>query len=233
MGECLFTRRGILHKAPPLLKLKSNFADNTWSDIMLACRRNQVPDTWKVGAQKSMTINGADYTINIIGKNHDTYAAGGTAPLTFHAHVCYKTKYGMNASNTNRGGWESSAMRTTYLPEILSLMPREVQAGIREVSKLTATGQNSSEITTTADKLFLLSVIEIYGTIQSSKEGEGKQYAWYAAGNTKLKTIAGTPVTWWQRSPYSDDAFCSIGSAGFTTTSSATTANGVAIAFCF
>ena len=105
---------------------EANFADNTWAQIIKACQKNSIPSTWKVGDQKSMTINGMNYVIDIIGINHDTYAAGGKAPLTFQLHDCYEDTKSMNSSDTNSGGWTSCAMRSTNLPVILSLMPTEV-----------------------------------------------------------------------------------------------------------
>ena len=99
--------------APPY---DSVFANNTWKQIIEACHNNAVPDTWNVADQKPMTINGVDYQIDIIGKNHDTYTAGGKAPLTFQLHDCYADKKDMNSSNTNSGGWTSCAMRSTHLP---------------------------------------------------------------------------------------------------------------------
>ena len=153
--------------------LKDNFADNDWSAIIAACHSGSVPSTWVVGNSKTMTINGASYQVDIIGKNHDTYAAGGTAPLTFQLHDCYGETEKMNSSNTNSGGWTSCAMRSTHLPAILALMPTEVQNGIREVNKLTSAGNKSSTINTTADKLFLLSEVEIFGSPSYSVSGEG------------------------------------------------------------
>ena len=145
--------------------LSDTFAENSWAQIAEACQTGTVPSTWIVGNSKTMTIGGTDYQIDIIGKNHDTYADGsGTAPLTFQMHDCYATTYAMNAANTNVGGWKGCAMRKTHLPAILALMPAEVQTDIREVNKLTSAGNTSATIETTADKLFLLSEVEVFGT---------------------------------------------------------------------
>ena len=54
-------------------------------------------------------------------------------------------------------------------------MPTEVQNGIREVNQMTSAGSQSATINTTADKLFLLSEIEIFGSVSYSKSGEGTQ----------------------------------------------------------
>ena len=215
--------------------LDNTFANNDWSAIIAACQSGSVPDSWVVGNSKAMTINGTSYQIDIIGKNHDTYTAGGTAPLTFQLHDCYGTKYAMNSSNTNSGGWTSCAMRSTHLPAILALMPSEVQAGIKEVNKLTSAGSQSSTINTTADKLFLLSEIEIFGSTTYSKSGEGSQYAYYSAGNSKVKNLSGSAYYWWERSPIGSGStnFCGVISSGSANNSPASNSRGVAFGFCF
>ena len=211
------------------------FANNSWEAIIAACQSGNVPDSWAVGDSKMMTINGTDYQIDIIGKNHDTYTAGGTAPLTFQMHDCYGTTYAMNRSDTNSGGWTSCAMRSTHLPAILALMPTEVQNGIREVNKLTSAGKQSSTINTTADKLFLLSEIEIFGSVESSKRGEGSRYTYYSAGNSKIKNVSGSANAWWERSPRASDStrFCSVSSSGNAINGDASYSRGVAFGFCF
>lgn len=214
---------------------KANFADNTWAQIIDACHKNQVPATWVVGNQKTMTIDGTAYVIDIIGKNHDAYAAGGTAPLTFQLHNCYGTVYAMNSENTNRGGWTSCAMRQTHLPAILALMPTEVQNGIREVNKMTSAGSQSATINTTADKLFLLSEIEIFGSVSYSKSGEGTQYDYYKAGNSKVKKFEGSAGFWWERSPHGSSStyFCAVAGNGGASYNDASRFTGVAFGFCF
>ena len=215
--------------------LKDNFADNDWASIIAACHSGSVPSTWVVGNSKTMTINGASYQVDIIGKNHDTYASGGKAPLTFQLHDCYGETKNMNSSNTNSGGWTSCAMRSTHLPAILALMPTEVQNGIREVNKLTSAGSQSATINTTADKLFLLSEIEIFGSVSYSKSGEGTQYDYYKAGNSKVKKLDGSAYYWWERSPDGSNSagFCRVNSNGYADCSYASGAIGVAFGFCF
>ena len=215
--------------------LKDNFADNDWSGIIAACHSGSVPSTWVVGNSKKMTINGASYQIDIIGINHDTYTAGGTAPLTFQLHDCYADKEVMNSSKTNNGGWTRCDMRSTHLPAILALMPTEIQNGIREVNKLTSEGNKSSTINTTADKLFLLSEVEIFGSTLYSATGEGTQYDYYKAGNSKVKNVSGSVYNWWERSPRAANttSFCDVSSSGNTSYVPANRSNGLAFGFCF
>lgn len=215
--------------------LKDNFADNDWSAIIAACHSGSVPSTWVVGNSKTMTINGASYQVDIIGKNHDTYTAGGKAPLTFQLHDCYADTKAMNSSNTNSGGWTSCAMRSTHLPAILALMPTEVRSGIREVNKLTSAGSQSATINTTADKLFLLSEVEVFGSTSYSAAGEGTQYDYYKAGNSKVKNRNGSAASWWERSPYASYStrFCLVNGNGGANYITASDARCVAFGFCF
>lgn len=220
MGKCMFLRKGSKHEAPSV-----KFADSTWEQIIEACQANKVPESWAVGDQKAMAINGVDYLVDIIGKNHDDYADGsGKAPLTFMFHQMYRSekgnhqKFPMNNSNHNSGGWTSCQMRTTELPAFLALLPSEVQAGIREVNKLTSAGYQSTTINTTADKLFFLSEVEVANSTSYSYAGEGTQYAYFAAGNSFKRVWHSSPqssASYWLRSPTTKrTSFCAINNAG-------------------
>lgn len=212
--------------------------DNSWAQIIKACQNNAVPDTWNVGDQKTMTIGGTDYLIDIIGKNHDTYTSGGTAPLTFQMHDCYSVEYRMNNSGTNSGGWDSCEMRNTTLPSILSQMPYGVQVGIKQVDKKTSIGDATSTIKVSSDKLFLLSEIEVFGAPVNSYSGEGEWYEYYQNGtsvaNTQ-KTRNGAGNNWWTRSPTNGyyDSFINVQTNGSARSNYAAGATGVAFAFCF
>ena len=217
--------------------IDNTFANNDWSDIIAACQSGSVPDSWVVGNSKPMTIDGVNYQVDIIGKNHDTYTAGGIAPLTFGMHDCYGTKYPMNSSGTNSTGWNDSEMRTETLPAILAKMPENIQNGIRAVNKLTMTSGTNSTIKTASDKLFIFSEMEVYGGEEYSKSGEGKQYDYYKAGNSKVKKVGGTDSWWWLRSPIAstDNYFCAVSLSGSInmTLSNARNSNGVCFGFCF
>lgn len=211
---------------------EANFSDNTWEQIIAICQKKVAPSTWKVGDQKAMMIGSTDYLVDIIGINHDDYSDGsGKAPFTFQLHDCYGELKNMNSSRTNNGGWTSCVMRQTHLPAILSKMPTEVRNNIREVNKLTSAGNQSATINTTADKLFLLSEIEIFGSVSHSKSGEGTQYDYYKAGNSRAKDGADS---WWERGPNGNDSthFCFV-LRGNASSSNANYATGVAFGFCF
>ena len=100
-------------------------------------------------------------------------------------------------------------------------------------SRLSISGQ-SATINTTSDKLFLLSEVEIFGSTTYSFAGEGSQYDWYKAGNTRVKKVYGSAKRWWERSPYKDDTngFCCVGVNGAFNASGASDSYGVSFGFC-
>ena len=121
------------------------------------------------------------------------------------------------------------------MANLLTKLPSELQNVIKAVNKLTSAGNNSTTINTTSDKLFLLSEIEIFGSTTFSFAGEGKQYEYYAAGNSPIKTVSGSANNWWERSPNkgsSTDYFCYVSNTGGASIENASTSLGVSFAFC-
>ena len=209
------------------LVLNATFAQNDWSDIVLACENNRVPESWKVGDTKAMTIAGKDYQIRIIGKNHDTYTAGGKAPLTFQIAEVYGSA-AMNATQTNTTGWSGSKMRMETMVAILDVMP--VKDAIKAVNKETLNGTRDG-LETTSDKLFLLSEIEVNGSVYFSNNfAEGSRYAFFGdVDSMKLN------ATYWLRGPGKDNAigYTQIIMSGYMANGSAEYACGVVFGFCF
>ena len=61
------------------------------------------------------------------------------------------------------------------------------------------------------------------------------RYAFYQAGNSKVKNLSGSANAWWERSPRSSNStdFCNVTSNGNAGASSASVSRGVAFGFCF
>ena len=81
----------------------------------------------------------------------------------------------------------------------------------------------------------MLSEVEIFGSVSYSKSGEGTQYDYYKAGNSKVKKQNGSAVYWWERSPRAGGSatFCMVNSEGYADNLDASYALGVAFGFCF
>ena len=215
-----------------LIMIDPVFGNNSWAAIIKACQEKQVPDTWHVGDSCNMAIDNKTYAIDIIGKNHDDYADGsGKAPLTFQMHTTYATQYKMNGAEYNNCGWKNCLVRTSNaFPKLKQVMPAEVVAALKAVTKKTTAGDASSAIDTTSDTLFLLSEIEVQGTRTHSYAGEGTQYAYYQTAANRKKNRA-----WYLRSPRinSTSCFCRTGWDGEADWSVASEVDGIAAAWCF
>ena len=207
--------------------------DTAWEDISICSKLGMAQNFWKVGDTKTVNIGGTNYDVQIIGFNHDTLTAGGKVGITFQMVDCLNTTYNMNSSDTNSGGWTNSAMRSR-MSTFLGQLPVALQNVIKAVNKLTSAGNQSATINTTSDKLFLLSEIEIFGTTTYSKSGEGSQYDWYKAGNSKVKKVNGSADYWWERSPYSGNTttFCYVNDSGNADSNYASVSRGVSFGFC-
>lgn len=194
--------------------------------------------------QLTINLNGTDYLFDIIGFNHDDLTDANAygkatktskAGLTLQMHDCFATVYKMNNAYTNDGGWKSSAMRTSTMPIMKGYLPASWQTAIKPVNKVSGIGGSSSSgVETVSDDCFLLSEVEIFDSTTYSVSGEGTQYAYYKAGNSKVKNKGGSAYFWWERSPNSGDNyyFCRVSTGGIAGKASANGSYNVAFAFC-
>ena len=198
-----------------------------------------------IGDQVTLALNGTNYTFDVIGFNHDTLTnasaygantATGKAGITFQMHNLFATTYGMNDFyNTSNGGWKDSVMRTSIMATMKGYLPVAWQTAIKPVNKVSSTGGGSSSGTeTVSDSCFLLAEIEVFGSTTYSVSGEGTQYTYYKAGNSKVKNKGGSANDWWMRSPSSGSSskFCFVDIVGAGASSFASDAYGVAFGFC-
>ena len=200
----------------------------------------------------------------IIGFNHNSSREGsgrihfqiGKTALTGGTDICLISGYSddsdfyMNTSNTNSGGWKDSYMRnnicgtskTSYTGTIIGVIPAALRAVLKSVTKYTnnnGSSSSSSAVTATTDYFFLLSEYEVFGNITYANNYEAnyqQQYAYYSAGNSKVKyrhDQTGSSVSWWLRSPLagisSDFVFVDTGGSGY---DSASLSYGLAPGFC-
>lgn len=206
-----------------------------------------------VGDQVTLPLNGTNYAFDVIGFNHDTLTsptaygaatATGKAGITFQMHDLFATYLAMNDTATNAGGWKGSKMRTSTMATMKGYLPSAWQTAIKPVNKLSGIGGGSSSGTeTVSDDCFLLAEGEIFGP-GYGYGGNGyafddecakvAQYAYYKAGNSKVKNQNGSAHGWWERSPISGSSysFCRVSNNGVAGASTASNTYGVAFGFC-
>ena len=208
-----------------------------------------------------LTLSNYQTWVYIIGFNHNSsvegtgiafggfktaQTGGKDVALCDSAYPNNKTSgqwFNMNNSNTNSGGWKSSRMRSTTLPLVKSALPPELTSVIKTTSIYSDnTGGGSdtaSYVTATQDELYLLAEFEIFGArsyANSAERNYQQQYAYYVAGNSKIKyrhDSTATAVGWWERSVYATGAadFCRVIAGGAADGGNASRSIGLAVAF--
>ena len=158
------------------------------------------------------------------------------------------TKYfNMNhSSNASSGGWKGCDLRYDVLGStnthdgdatattatnpvantLMAALPSDLRAVMQPMTIYTdntgGSSDNASYVTKTTDYLPLLAEYEIFGKrsyANSAEKNYQAQYAYYSAGNSKLKyrhSETGSTAWWWGRSPYyfAGSAFCFVGANG-------------------
>lgn len=175
-------------------------------------------------------IIGFNHNASVEGSNRihfqlaKTTLSGGTdvclCDSSYNSNVSTTGYFSMNSSRTNSGGWASSQMRTnicgtslsSYSGTIIAVIPAALRAVLKSVTKYTDNtanggGSTASYVTATTDYFFLLSEFEVFGSItygNTNEKNKQAQYAYYSAGNSKIKYKhdgTSTAAFWWLRSP--------------------------------
>ena len=208
-------------------------------------------------------IIGFNHNASVEGTNRIHFQLAKTA-LTGSTDVClcdssYNSNvsttgyFSMNSSRTNSGGWASSQMRTnicgtslsSYSGTIIAVIPAALRAVLKSVTKYTDNtanggGSTASYVTATTDYFFLLSEFEVFGSISygnTNEKNKQAQYAYYSAGNSKIKhkhNGTSAAAAWWLRSPYASNsnAFVFVNADGTVDSTVADYSFGFAPGFC-
>ena len=206
-------------------------------------------------------IIGFDHNASREGSNRIHFQLAKTA-LSGGTDICFtdshyntigsSTGFRMNTGNTNSGGWEDSYMRNNILGtsksstsgRFMGAIPSALRNALKSVTKYTDNTGNastaSSAVTATTDYIFLLSEYEVSGSrsiANSNEASRQQQYAYYSAGNSKVKyrhNSTGSSARWWLRSAYhsSSGNFATVSAGGAVGSGSADRSLGVAPGFC-
>ena len=207
-----------------------------------------------IGFNHNASVEGANRIHFQLAK---TALSGGTdvclCDSSYNSTVSTTGYFSMNSSRTNSGGWASSQMRTnicgtslsSYSGTIIAVIPAALRAVLKSVTKYTDNtanggGSTASYITATTDYFFLLSEFEVFGSItygNTNEKNKQAQYAYYSAGNSKIKYKhdgTSTAAIWWLRSPRASDSyfFVRVRADGTVTNSYADGSLGFAPGFC-
>ena len=207
-----------------------------------------------IGFNHNASVEGANRIHFQLAK---TALSGGTdvclCDSSYNSNVSTTGYFSMNSSRTNSGGWASSQMRTnicgtslsSYSGTIIAVIPAALRAVLKSVTKYTDNtanggGSTASYVTATTDYFFLLSEFEVFGSISygnTNEKNKQAQYAYYSAGNSKIKykhNGTSTAASWWLRSPLASNSnnFVRVSAGGAVVSNSAYGSLGFAPGFC-
>lgn len=210
------------------LPRKESLENMSWADISVICRAGLAGDYWQIGDTKCLVEGDASIQLQIIGIDHDAVTDAASygrekAGLTLQM-VQLPTQLNATLNGTNYAGtswYHSSSMyrctvRSTLFPSYFeSAFPQALKEVVVPVDKTYILADAGTEHTI-SDTLFLASYNEIWGDDSSGFGSEGKQYAYFAQGGSKIKkNTSGTAVPWWTRSPTGSNAkFHQINASG-------------------
>lgn len=240
--------------------------DTSWATIKQVSDAGAGANFWAIGDCKQITMNGkvsdgltlTNYSawVFIIGFNHNAEREGNG--ITFQGFKAAKngtpvcltdsgygrtkssgTWFDMNNTNINTGGWQASLMRKNVMPLIKTAFPADLQAVIKPSTIFTAPNTGNIELTVTEDEVFLLAEYEVFGARSGASTQESnylKRYAYYAAGNSKVKyrhDSVSAAAYWWERSPSSNYPayFCFVDTGGSASITNAIYSYGVSPCF--
>lgn len=234
--------------------------DTDWATINLISKTKSASKYFNIGDEKTIKLtDGQNVTLVILDFDHDDLADGsGKAGITFGMKNLLESRSKMNERNVNAGGWNGSYLRMNSLSDILTLLPSDLLASIKQVNKISTIGSKRAATITSLDNLFLFSLSEIYSqnALSKSTSGdiknnssvymqEGTQYKYYntligdsdpfVANDNLLKNLSngvGENSNWWLRSPVytSDMNFFTISNRYLSSNASAT--RGICFGFC-
>ena len=184
--------------------------DWTWEEIINLCNSGEdVRQYFSIGDTRNLVLTTGEVIPVAIGDFYHNTISGtdDTAAIAFTFVDCLNTKYKMNESETNRGGWEGSNMRKKHMPNILATFPAELTASnaIKYVDVLASAGSASTSVIRSSDRLRLHSVTELNG-IAAYAAIEGTVYPYYESLSDLRKYVNGSSVNYWTRTPFTNNA---------------------------
>ena len=149
----------------------------------------------------------------------------------------------LGSTNTNNGDATATTATSPVAGTLMAALPSDLRAVMKPMTIYTDNtggGNNTaSYVTASVDYLPLLSEFEIFGTrtyANSAEQNYQQQYAYYSAGNSKVKyrhSATGSTALWWERSPYYGYSytFCGVSAGGSASYFGARISSGLAPAF--
>ena len=207
-----------------------------WTKLANAITNDTYRDDYHVGDEIPYTTTDGDtYTAVIAGIGKDVDENGQAIPISFVTKGLWKTKYPMNSSATNEGGWDATVMQNTTLPSLKAKLPSYITSHIVAAKKVSMLSDNTEQ--TTYDELWIPSCQEVGFTGYETNGVVYNELFIANDSNTRKKMVLGgtSNTYWWLRTADSGSTtnFRIVNDNGGNSSSGASNGYGVALGFSF
>ena len=186
----------------------STFAKDTWEEIANNVKSGNA-SKYRVGSEKEVEIGGKSYTVRVANNTTPAECSGTDFSQTACGFVVEFADIvelrQMNSTNTNVGGWEASEMRTYANGDFFNKLPSDLQNLIIDTKVISGHGSADTSNFTSTDKIYLLSVHEIYedGTESNLSENDmawnnTRQLDYYKARNVTADGHLSNTIKWYK-----------------------------------
>ena len=198
----------------------NSFSSDSWMTIAKAVKSGNI-SKYNVGDTKTVNLGTyGTHTLRVanISKSDSCgnggYSESGCGFVIEFADII--TNRVINSTSTTRGSWSATTIRTFVNNDIYNLLPTDLKNGILNTNVITGHGNSEGNNSTSTDKLYLLSPIEIYGSVSTSYDSAinvTNQLDYYKQNNVSLKSYdsaikntvvsggTGSANAWWTRTP--------------------------------
>ena len=198
----------------------NSFSSDSWMTIVKAVKSGNI-SKYNVGDTKTVNLGTyGTHTLRVanISKSdscgNSGYSESGCGFVIEFADII--TNRVINSTSSTRGSWSATTIRTFVNNDIYNLLPTDLKNGILNTNVITGHGNSEGNNSTSTDKLYLLSPIEIYGSVSityDSANNVTNQLDYYKQNNVSLNSYdsaikntvvsggTGSADAWWTRTP--------------------------------
>ena len=196
----------------------NSFSTDSWYTIAKAVKNNNI-SKYNVGDTKSVNLGTyGTHTLRIANTSTPSECSTSGFSQTACGFVLefadIITTHKMNDTNTNVGGWPASSMYTFVNNDIYNAIPSELRNAIIDTTVVSGHGSRSGETNfTSTDKLYLLTLKEIYTNSSSSYDAAKdltRTLDYYTSIGVTTSSYSGAikknginASYWWLRAAYS------------------------------
>ena len=226
----------------------TQFEKDSWTAIVANVKANKISQ-YNVGDTKEVDMGTyGTHTLRIANTSTPSECSTSGFSQTACGFVLefadIIAEHKMNDTDTNVGGWPSTSMRTFVNNDIYNAIPSEIKNAIIDTTVVSGHGKSDTENFTSTDKLYLLTLKEIYtdwGAISyDTAKDLTRTLDYYTNIGVTTSSYSGaikkngtSPARWWFRAAGSsaNRNFCGVSSNGRYNTDYATYTYGVSPAF--